>query len=119
MICEKEFFSSIQPATGQVILGDGKSTLPIQGMGRVQMKTGDNTPIIPDVWYIPGLSESIYSLFLHIQTPLHGLKSSFEHRIDIILSILGQDDIYLDGIPASGLSGIEIYTALMLHNQVW
>jgi hypothetical protein len=29
MFREKEFFSSIQPATGQVILGDGKTTLPI------------------------------------------------------------------------------------------
>jgi hypothetical protein len=52
-------------------------------------------------------SESIYSLFLHLRTPLHGLNSSFEHGLDIILpdfstkAILGHDDIYIDALPAS------------------
>jgi hypothetical protein len=53
---EKELFKSIQPASGQVILGDGKATLPIQGIGTIKMKIGGNILTVDNVCYIPGLS---------------------------------------------------------------
>jgi hypothetical protein len=107
MFREKKFFESIQPATGHVVLGDGQTKVPILGIGTVKMRIANNILTIPEVRYIPGLSESIYSLFVHIRTPLHGLNSSFEHGLDIIFPAfsikarLGQDDIYLDGLPVS------------------
>ena len=64
-----EFFETISPASGQVILGDGKTTLPILGVGTVKCQIGSNIVNIPDVRYIPGLSESVYSLLIHIKTP--------------------------------------------------
>ncbi len=105
MFHEREFFEFIHPATGYVILGDEKTKVPIQGIGTVKMKIANNVLTIPEVRYIPGLSESIYSLSLHIRTPLHGLKSSFEDGLDIIYpdfsikAMLGHDDIYIDGVP--------------------
>jgi hypothetical protein len=36
MFKDKEFFSSILPATGKVILGDGVTSLPIEGVGTVK-----------------------------------------------------------------------------------
>jgi hypothetical protein len=57
------------------------------------------------VRYVPDLAESIYSLFLHIQCPCHGLHSSFEDGLFIVFpefktkALLGNDDIYLDAVP--------------------
>jgi hypothetical protein len=51
------------------------------------------------------LSESIYSLFIHIKTPNHGLESSFDkglilHFPDFSISaLIGHEDIYLDMQP--------------------
>ncbi len=107
MFRDREFFTSLTPATGKVILGDGTTTLPIQGIGTIQMKIGDHILKVDDVRYVPGLSESIYSLFLHVRTPHHGLQSSFENGLHIIFptfqtkAILGSDDIYLDAIPTT------------------
>ena len=75
---EKEFFETILPASGTVLLGDGKTTLSIKGVGTIKYKIGDHVLTVPNVRYIPELSESIYSLFVHIQTPNHGLESSYE-----------------------------------------
>jgi hypothetical protein len=36
MFKEHEFFTSLQPAQGQVVLGDGKTCLPIHGIGTVR-----------------------------------------------------------------------------------
>jgi len=69
MFWEKEFFTSITPATGKVILGDGKTTLEIQRIGTIKLKIGENIMEIDNVSYVPELSESIYSLFLHVRTP--------------------------------------------------
>jgi hypothetical protein len=76
MFREKEFFLHILPSSGNVILGDGKTSLPIKGVGTVQCRVGTEILTIPNVRYIPDLSESIYSLFQHIQSPGHKLESS-------------------------------------------
>jgi hypothetical protein len=61
---------------------------------------------IDNVRYVPDLSESIYSLFLHVRTPHHGLQSSFETGLYINFpdfqtkAIISSDDIYLDALPA-------------------
>jgi hypothetical protein len=95
------------PASGRVILGDGKTILDIKGIGTVKCKLGKHILKIENVRYIPDLAESIYSLFLHIQSPGHGLKSSFEEGMFIIFptfqtkAILGTDDFYLDATPAN------------------
>jgi len=101
MFKDKEFFESISLATGNVILGDGKTT----GIGTVKCKVGSNILLIPNVRYIPELSESIYSLFLHIRSPGHGLDSSFQCGLYLsfpsfrLQAIIRTDDIYLDMLP--------------------
>jgi hypothetical protein len=74
---------TLSPAKGKVLLGDGKISLPIQGIGTVQCRVGDHQLVIPNVRYIPTLGESIYSLFQHIKSPGHGLNSSFEGGLSI------------------------------------
>jgi hypothetical protein len=78
MFKDPAFFDFITPAKGNVILGDGKTSLSIQGVSTVKCLIGSHLIQIENVRYIPDLSESIYSLFLHIQQPHHGLESSFE-----------------------------------------
>jgi hypothetical protein len=69
------------------------------------MKIDGHELCIDNVRYVPDLAESIYSLFLHIKCPHHGLQSSFEDGLKIIFpefttsAILGKDDIYLDAVP--------------------
>jgi len=107
MFKDREFFDHISPASGTVILGDGKTKLNIQGIGTVTCKMGSNLLTIPGVRYVPDLSESIYSLFLHIKTPEHGLDSSFQDGLYLRFpsfqsqAIIGSDDIYLDMLPIS------------------
>jgi len=74
MFREREFFHVLTPARGSVILGDGKTTVKIEGVGTVRCKIGPNMLDIPNVRFVPGLSESIYSLHQHIKTPNHGLE---------------------------------------------
>jgi hypothetical protein len=78
MFKEKEFFESLVPAIGSVILGDGTTRLPIHGVGTVKFFIGDQLLRLDNVRYVPSLSESIYSFFLRIKQPNHGLESSFE-----------------------------------------
>jgi hypothetical protein len=62
---------------------------------------------VNDVRYIPELSESIYSLFVYVQSPKHGIQSSFESGLHIsfldftTLAILGDHDIYLNASPGN------------------
>jgi hypothetical protein len=101
MFKEKEFFEYIKPFSGQVILGDGQTKVPIQGIGTVLCSVGEKILCIPNVRYVPDLAESIYSLFVHIKQPNHGLQSSFDHGLHIkfpsflVQALLGSDDIYL------------------------
>jgi hypothetical protein len=105
MFKDPAFFDFIIPAKGNVILGDGKTNLSIQGVGTVKCFIGSNLITIENVRYIPDLVESIYSLFLHIQQPNHGLESSFEGGLFLKFpefstkAIIGQNDIYLDFVP--------------------
>ncbi len=36
MFKDREFFETISPASGTVLLGDGKTTLSIQGVGTIK-----------------------------------------------------------------------------------
>jgi hypothetical protein len=105
MFKDRELFETLHPASGHVILGDGKTSLSIKGVGTVKCKIGLHVLRIENVRYIPDLAESIYSLFLHIQCPSHGLHSSFDTGLFIIFlefrtkAIVGTDDIYLDAVP--------------------
>jgi hypothetical protein len=77
----------------------------VKGIGTVKCKIGDHVLCLENVQYIPDLSESIYSLFLHIRSPGHGLHSTFDDGLFILFptfrtkAILGTDDIYLDAAP--------------------
>jgi hypothetical protein len=107
MFRDKEFVTTLTPAKGHVILGDGVTTITIHGVGTVTCKIGSHTLEIPNVRFVPGLSESIYSLHLHIKTPSHGLESSFEKGLYLQFphfqtkAMIGEDDIYLDMIPVN------------------
>jgi hypothetical protein len=105
MFREREFFHVLTPARGSVILGDGKTTVKIEGVGTVRCKIGPNMLDIPNVRFVPGLSESIYSLHQHIKIPNHGLESSFESGLFVKFpkfqtkAIVGDNNIYLDMLP--------------------
>jgi hypothetical protein len=107
MFCELEFFTSLAPAQGHVIFSDGITRLPIHGIGTVTCSIGSDKLCIENVRYVPDLSESIYSLFCHIQSPGHSVYSSFEEGIYIVFpqfkvqAILGESDIYLDMVPTT------------------
>lgn len=60
MFNDLSFFDDIQQASGKVILGDGITCVPIQGIGNIRLKFVDNITI-KDVRYVPDLAESIYS----------------------------------------------------------
>jgi len=105
MFREREFFTTLVPTTGKVILGDGKTILPIQGVGQIRCIVGDQDLIIDNVRFVPDLAESIYSLFLHIKQQNHGVQSSFADGLYLKFpnfatkTIVGAADIYLDAQP--------------------
>jgi hypothetical protein len=116
MFCALEFFETMTPMTGKVILGDGKTSLEVKGIGTIKMRFGDNILPVDNVRYVPDLAESIYSLFLHIQHPDYAIHSSFDDGLSIIFrtfttkALIGQNDIYLDAVP--------IHTTSILQDQV-
>jgi len=90
---------------GRVLLGDGKTALPIQGVGTVHCVIDGQDLLLDNVRYVPELFESIYSLFLHIKNPGHSLNSSFENGLFIgfpgfnTKALVGEHDIYIDAAP--------------------
>jgi hypothetical protein len=107
MFKEPEFFLNMKPFEGNVILGDGCTKLPIQGIGTVGITIDNHPIIIHDVRFVPTLSESVYSLLQHIKQTNHGLQSSFETGLHISFpgfstaAIIGQNDIYLNAKPSN------------------
>ncbi len=114
MFKEREFFIDLQPAQGNVILGDGKTNIKIQGIGTVKCFISGNLVTIPNVRYIPSLGESIYSLFVHIKSPGHGLESTTDRGLFIKFptfsskAIIGASDIYLDIKPLTCSSSTSV-----------
>jgi hypothetical protein len=104
MFKEREFFETLLPTSGTVLLGDGKTTLSIKGVGTVKCKIGSNILVLHNVRYILDLSESTYSFFLHIQSANHKFESSFEDGLHVIFpdfktkAVIGFHDIYLDAL---------------------
>jgi len=49
MFKEKDFFESITPTTGSGFLGDGKTSLNMQGVGTVKCKVGNNILTLDNV----------------------------------------------------------------------
>ncbi len=86
-------------------MGDGVTRLKIQGVGTIKCQVGDHILSIDGVRYVPDLAESIYSLFLHIKCPSHGLCSSFDSGLDIVFpefstkALISHTDTYLDAVP--------------------
>jgi hypothetical protein len=88
MFCALEFFKSLTPMSGKVILGDGKTSLEIKGVDTIKLRFGDDTLLVDNVRCVPDLAESIYSLFLHVQSPVFALHSSFDAGLSIIFPTL-------------------------------
>jgi len=107
MFKDREFFSHLIPTSGQVILGDGKTSLQIKGVGTVKCRIGSNILLIDNVRWVPELSESIYSLFLHIQSLDHSIKSTCDEGLIISFptfqtkAVIGKNDIYLNANPCT------------------
>jgi len=123
MFEEKEFFTTLVPTQGTVILGDGTTTLAIQGIGQVKCTIGDHTLIINDVRYVPSLAESIYSLFLHIKQQNHGVQSSFDEGLHLAFpefttkAIVGHNDLYLDAHPhPENRSGVDFPKSVLTND---
>ncbi len=112
MFKHPEFFTSLDPIQGHVILGDGHTKVPIQGIGTVHCIIDGHSLLIPDVRFVPQLSDSVYSLLQHIKQPGHGLHSSFEKGLHVTFpdfqtkAVVGKDDIFLNFLPASNYSSI-------------
>jgi hypothetical protein len=71
MFKELEFFTQLTPTQGQVILGDGKTTLLIHGIGTVTCQIGDRILHIEDVRYVPDLGDPstvYFIIFKHLIT---------------------------------------------------
>jgi hypothetical protein len=111
MFCALDFFESITPMSGKVILGDGKTTLDIHGIGTVKLCFGNQSLCLENVRCVPDLAESIYSLFIHIQSPGCAVHSSYDDGLSIIFpefitkALIGYNDIYLNATPKPKLSG--------------
>jgi hypothetical protein len=107
MFKDRAFFTTLSTAMGHVILGDGKTSLNIMGVGTVECIVDNNLLVLDNVRYVPDLSESVYSLFQHIQQPGHSVRSSFEEGLFVVFpnfackARIGHHDIYLDFIPVS------------------
>jgi hypothetical protein len=122
MFKEKEFFVNMRPASGQVLLGDGKTNTPIQGIGTINGQVVE----LENVRYIPDLGESIYSLLLHIQGEGQGLESTYDKGLFITFptfkskAIIGTTDIYLDIHPFNLSSDITsiINSSSTLENNI-
>jgi hypothetical protein len=105
MFNKREFFTSLVPTSGQVILGDGKTVLSIQSNGQVKCIIDDQILLINNVRFVLDLAESIYSLFLQIKQQHQGVYSSLDDGLHLKFpnfttkTIVGNDDIYLDAQP--------------------
>jgi hypothetical protein len=125
MFRDRDFFTTLSPATGKVILGDGKTSLPILGVGTVTCTIGSQIVNIENVRYVPTLSESIYSLFIHVQLPNHGLKSSFDQGLFLEFptfqtkAIIGKNDLFLDALPLpENITKQQSSTTVQYSNEV-
>jgi len=99
MFRDREFFVNITPATGRVLLGDGKTALPIEGVGTIHCVINGHDLLLHNVRYVPELSESVYSLFLHIKYPGHSLNSSFENGLFIGFPVKSKRQLNME-VPA-------------------
>jgi hypothetical protein len=105
MFKEQEFFVTLRPMHGTVLLGDGITSIDIKGVGTVQCLIDGHLTTLHNVRYIPSLGESISSLFLHIKTPQHGLDTTSDQGLFIKFpdfqtkAIIGLSDIYLNAHP--------------------
>jgi hypothetical protein len=74
-------------------------------LGTVKCHIGVHEHTIENVCYVPTLSESVYSLFLHIKQPEHGIESSFEcglfskFPLFQTQAVIAINDLYLDAVP--------------------
>jgi hypothetical protein len=107
MFKEREFFETLTPTSGTVLLGDGKTRIDIKGVGTVKCFIDQHLVTLYNVCYIPSLGESVYSLFLHVNTPGHGLETTSDQGVFITFpdfktrAVLGENDIYLNALPYS------------------
>ncbi len=124
MFKEREFFVDLQPAKGSVLLGDGKTIIDIQGIGTVCCRIDDHLVTLHDVRYIPNLGESIYSLFVHIKSPKHGLNSTSDQGLFIQFpefstkAIIGTTDIYLNMTPVQEHSSTTYTPTFQLSTSI-
>jgi hypothetical protein len=84
MFKDRAFFTTLSSAMGHVILGDGKTSLNIMGVGTMECIVDNHLLVIENVRYVPDLSELVYSLFQHIQQPGHCVRSSFEEGLFVV-----------------------------------
>jgi len=75
MIKDKCHFTALQPwtdtKTTHVTLADGDATAKIEGLGNVQLKINNHYYELKDVLYVPDLSDSLFSVKKHQETPGH------------------------------------------------
>jgi hypothetical protein len=84
---EREFFEYISPASGRVI-GDGKTSLPIQGIGAIKCKIGDDIWTVEGIRNNIGLAKSIYSLFFTYQCRFLGYIPHLKVDCMLLMTLL-------------------------------
>ena len=65
----RDLFDSYSPLTSlqQVILGDGRTTTKIHGIGTIDYLVDGHRILLHNVYYVPGIVDTLYSVKQHIK----------------------------------------------------
>jgi len=87
MFREPEFFESISPASGYVVLGDGTTKLPIKGVGRVKCKIGDHMSPYIVCFFIFNFLVTVFILPVTVVYLLISQHLNQRHLLGIVIFI--------------------------------
>ena len=86
MVNEIDFFQdnlSPPPPSAVVLLADN-SSIPVLGIGTASCTDGTNSFTLPNVLYVPQLTDSLYSLQEHWRTPGHDVRKTSEDNLELV-----------------------------------
>ena len=86
MVNDIDFFQaplSPLPPSAVVLLADN-SSIPALGIGTASCTDGTNNFTLPNVLYVPQLTDSLYSLQEHWRTPGHDVRKTSEENLELV-----------------------------------
>ena len=86
MVNELAFFQSdiSPPPPSAVVLLADNSSIPVLGIGTASCTDGTNSFTLPNVLYVPQLTDSLYSLQEHWRTPGHDVRKTSEDNLELV-----------------------------------